>query len=93
MWDGWLGCPVIRRFQRVTLRNTCTAPSDQTLLFYMTCCCNHQLCVCGVQALPTLLLFREGRAVDRVEGFMAQAPLAKRVRYYAGRMDKKFGRQ
>ena len=49
--------------------------------------------VSGAQALPTLLLFREGCAVDRVEGFMAQALLAKRVRYYAGRMDKKFGRQ
>jgi len=47
----------------------------------------------AAQSLPTLLLFREGRAVDRVEGVMAEAPLAKRVRYYAGRMDKKFGRQ
>ncbi|KAK9839329.1 hypothetical protein WJX81_008586 [Elliptochloris bilobata] len=46
----------------------------------------------NVKALPTLLLFREGRAVDRVEGVMAEALLAKRVRYYAGRMDKKFGR-
>ncbi len=49
--------------------------------------------VLWAQALPTLLLFREGRMVDRVEGVMAEVPLAKRVRYYVGRMDKKFGRQ
>ena len=49
--------------------------------------------VLRAQALPTLLLFREGRMVDRVEGVMAEVPLAKRVRYYVGRMDKKFGRQ
>ena len=46
-----------------------------------------------VQALPTLLLFRDGCAVDRIEGLMSEASLAQRIRFYIGRMDLKFGRR
>lgn len=46
-----------------------------------------------MQALPTLLLFRDGCAVDRIEGLMSEASLAQRIRFYIGRMDLKFGRR
>ena len=46
-----------------------------------------------VQSLPTLLLFRDGRAVDRIEGLMPEASLLQRLRYYIGRLDLKFGRR
>ena len=49
--------------------------------------------VCMLQSLPTLLLFRDGRAVDRIEGLLPQASLAQRLRYYIGRLDLKFGRR
>ena len=45
------------------------------------------------QALPTLMLFRDGRIVDRIEGFQAEPALSSRVRYYLAGMDKKFGRR
>ena len=48
---------------------------------------------CFKQALPTLLLFRDGCAVDRIEGLMPEASLAQRLRFYIGRMDLKFGRR
>lgn len=47
----------------------------------------------GVRALPTLLLFVDGVAVDRVEGVLGGSQLAERVRYYAKGLDKKFGRR
>ncbi|BDA43812.1 Thioredoxin 1 [Coccomyxa sp. Obi] len=47
----------------------------------------------GIKALPTLLLFRDGCAVDRIEGLMPEATLAQRIRFYIGRMDLKFGRR
>lgn len=57
----------------------------------------HQLlrrvCLDCMQALPTLLLFRDGRAVDRIEGLMPEASLLQRLRYYIGRLDLKFGRR
>ena len=46
-----------------------------------------------VAALPTLLLFRGGAPVDRVEGYLAPADLAQRVRYYCQSLDLKFGRR
>ena len=45
------------------------------------------------QSLPTLLLFRDGRAVDRIEGLLPEASLAQRLRFYIGRLDLKFGRR
>ena len=47
----------------------------------------------GVRALPTLLLFVDCVAVDRVEGVLGGSQLAERVRYYAKGLDKKFGRR
>ena len=47
----------------------------------------------SVRALPTLLLFVDGVAVDRVEGVLGGSQLAERVRYYAKGLDKKFGRR
>ncbi|EIE19254.1 thioredoxin M [Coccomyxa subellipsoidea C-169] len=47
----------------------------------------------GIKSLPTLLLFRDGCAVDRIEGLMPEATLAQRLRFYIGRMDVKFGRR
>ncbi len=46
-----------------------------------------------ISALPTLLLFRSGAAVDRVEGYLGPADLAQRVRYYCKSLDLKFGRK
>lgn len=46
-----------------------------------------------VRALPTLVLFVDGEAVDRVEGVLAGPQLTDRVRYYSKRLDKKFGRR
>jgi thioredoxin-like negative regulator of GroEL len=46
-----------------------------------------------VSALPTLLLFRGGAPVDRVEGYLAPGALAERVRYYCKNLDAKFGRR
>ena len=64
-------------------------------------CCTVHPCVCMVlmagparaQSLPTLLLFRDGRAVDRIEGLLPEASLAQRLRFYIGRLDLKFGRR
>lgn len=47
----------------------------------------------SVRALPTLILFRDGAPVDRLEGAVPAATLAERVRYYAKGLDKKFGRR
>jgi thioredoxin-like negative regulator of GroEL len=47
----------------------------------------------AAQALPTLLLFRDGKAVDRIEGVMPEASLLQRLRFYIGRLDLKFGRR
>ncbi|CAL5221889.1 g4153 [Coccomyxa viridis] len=47
----------------------------------------------GIKSLPTLLLFRDGRAVDRIEGLLPEASLAQRLRFYIGRLDLKFGRR
>jgi thioredoxin len=47
----------------------------------------------GIKSLPTLLLFRDGRAVDRIEGLMPESTLAQRLRFYIGRLDLKFGRR
>lgn len=50
-------------------------------------------CVHVLQSLPTLLLFRDGKAVDRIEGLLPEANLAQRLRFYIGRLDLKFGRR
>ncbi|CAK0779755.1 hypothetical protein CVIRNUC_004843 [Coccomyxa viridis] len=47
----------------------------------------------GIKSLPTLLLFRDGKAVDRIEGVLPEASLAQRLRFYIGRLDLKFGRR
>lgn len=36
----------------------------------------------NVSGLPTLILFRDGRPIDRIEGFMPEPQLLQRVRYY-----------
>jgi thioredoxin-like negative regulator of GroEL len=46
-----------------------------------------------VSALPTLVLFRGGSPVDRVEGYRTPQALADRVRYYCKSLDLKFGRR
>ena len=46
-----------------------------------------------MQALPTCLLFRDGKVIDRVDGFMPEQSFGKRVRFYVARLDKKFGRR
>lgn len=38
-----------------------------------------------VQALPTLVLFKDGKPIDKVEGFVALQPLLDRVNYFLGR--------
>lgn len=35
----------------------------------------------AVNALPTLMLFKEGRAIDKVEGFMDSQGLIQRIMY------------
>lgn len=45
-----------------------------------------------VQGLPTLLLFKEGKVVDRIEGVMDQRSLSHRLRYYMRGLQSKFGR-
>ena len=45
----------------------------------------------AVRALPTLILFRDGAPVDRLEGAVPAATLAERLRYYSRGLDKKFG--
>lgn len=39
----------------------------------------------NVQGLPTLILFKDGQPVDRVEGLMQQQQLADRLRYFLAR--------
>jgi len=46
-----------------------------------------------VRALPTLVLFRGGAPVDRVEGLVSAQALTERVNYYARGLDKTFGRR
>jgi len=38
-----------------------------------------------VQALPTLVLFKDGKPIDKVEGYVSLQPLLDRVNYYLGR--------
>lgn len=45
-----------------------------------------------MQGLPTLLLFKEGKVVDRIEGVMDQRSLSHRLRYYMRGLQSKFGR-
>ncbi|KAK9815027.1 hypothetical protein WJX73_005200 [Symbiochloris irregularis] len=45
-----------------------------------------------VQALPTLMLFRGGKQLDRVEGLLDAKMLSQRLRYYLRGLDAKFGR-
>ncbi|CAD7698401.1 unnamed protein product [Ostreobium quekettii] len=37
-----------------------------------------------VEALPTIILFRNGKVVDRVEGFLDEQTLVARVNYFLG---------
>lgn len=39
----------------------------------------------GVQALPTCILFKDGKVLDKVEGFMPAAPLQDRVNFRLNR--------
>lgn len=36
----------------------------------------------SVQGLPTLVLFKNGQPVDRIEGYVDAAQLEQRLRYY-----------
>lgn len=38
-----------------------------------------------VQALPTLVLFKDGQPIDKVEGYISLQPLVDRVNFYLGR--------
>ena len=46
-----------------------------------------------LQGLPTLVLFRDGVAVDRVEGLLDAPRLRQRLRYYIQGLESKFGRR
>lgn len=39
---------------------------------------------CGVQGLPTLILFKNGQPVERVTGFMAKPKLEEKLRRHLG---------
>ena len=45
------------------------------------------------QGLPTLVLFRDGHAVDRVEGLVDAPRLRQRLRFYLQGLEAKFGRR
>lgn len=45
-----------------------------------------------MQALPTLMLFRNGKVLDRIEGVLDQRMLGNRLRYYLKGLDAKFGK-
>ena len=36
----------------------------------------------NISGLPTLVLFKDGQQVDRIEGFMDAAQLEQRLRYF-----------
>lgn len=38
-----------------------------------------------IRALPTLMLFKDGKPVDKVEGYIGLQPLVDRVNFYLGR--------
>ena len=57
------------------------------------CMCSSDNMLDFVQGLPTCLLFRDGKLVDRVDGFMPEQSFGKRVRFYVSRLDAKFGRR
>ena len=45
------------------------------------------------QGLPTLVLYRDGKAVDRIEGLVDASKLRQRLRFYLNGLESKFGRR
>lgn len=50
-------------------------------LLMLTCCTAHASVV-PLQALPTIILFKDGQPVDRIEGLLNEQQLFDRVSYY-----------